>query len=201
MLRPLTLLLSILLLTNCTSDSSQSTSILQSAQPEASHILQETLDSTIILSVWNVPATGDLKLNDSIAEFVLYNHFKKKGYYIPDDLNDSMLTTENNELDKLEVCFCSMFITEVNKTENEDAVILYWLAPHFSNGHCIQPHKAIISDSGNMYKISHEDFIPTNYAIDSIMTTERQWIISGYDYDCGSHNALRRLILRFDRHH
>ena len=36
-------------------------------------------------------------------------------------------------------------------------------------------------------------FIPDNFAIDSVVTKEHKVTIFGYDYDCGNHKVLKNL--------
>jgi hypothetical protein len=67
------------------------------------------------------------------------------------------------------------------------AIISYWLGSIDLNGHCFQPQKAIIRHTRNGYKITDENFIPTNFPIDSTVVSN----IYGYDYDCGGKGIVR----------
>lgn len=149
-----------------------------------------TVDTTIILTGIVKSNFNGKNLNDSIAKKILYTYFKDKGCYNSDNLPDLDKLTDADK-DKLSVSFNEIFITELNGNKNEDAIISYWLTPLYANGHCWQPHKAIILDTDKGYKITNEDFIPDNFAIDSVLNKEGQVTIYGYDYDCGNHKVLK----------
>ena len=89
-----------------------------------------------------------------------------------------------------------IYLTELNGSKSADAIITYWLTPPYASGHCWQPHKAIILDTDNGYRITNEEFIPDNFAIDSVLNKEGHVTIYGYDYDCGDHKVLKYIRAR-----
>lgn len=157
-------------------------------------IVLQTLDTTIILSKLEKSNYKGKKLTNMMAKKILYNHFTNKGYYTSDNLPD-MSNLSEQDAQKLSVHFDTTYITELNSNKNEDAIITYWLMPPFASGHCWQPHKAIILDTDKGYKIVNEEFIPENFAIDSVVNNNGQLIVYGYDYDCANHKVLRNLIM------
>ena len=150
----------------------------------------ETLDTTIFLSGINTSNYAGDKLTLEIAEEVLYQHYVKKEYFRPDKIPD-IIKKEDEE--KLVVYFDTIHFVNLNNNEFRDAIISYWLTPPGASGHCWQPHKAIVSDTDKGYKISHEEFIPTNFAIDSVINENNKYVINGYDYDCIEHEILKKL--------
>lgn len=157
-----------------------------------------TFDTTIILSDIPTSKNKSINLTDTLAKQILYAHFKKKGYYTSENLPDLDRLTKR-ERTKLSVDYTSIFIADFNNNSQNDAVITYWLTPPYANGHCWQPHKAIIVDTDNGYKITNEDFIPTNFAIDSIKKVNDQLTLFGYDYDCANEKTLKRLKIRLTK--
>jgi hypothetical protein len=191
----LLLLLTIIPLVSCdnkTTIKQKDTSVIQNLS-EADSI--PTIDTTIILTDIVKSNYYGQHLTDSIAKKILYTYFKSKGYYNSDNLPDIQKLTDADN-DKLCVRFNEIFLTELNGNKNEDAIISYWLAPPYASGHCWQPHKAIISDTEKGYKITNEEFILDNFAIDSVQNKNGQVTIYGYDYDCGNHMVLRNIRVR-----
>lgn len=154
-----------------------------------------TFDTTIFLSGISSSKYIGIDLNDSVAKNVLYNHFRLKGLLTSDNLPNIAKLTKKDKAN-LSVEFTSIFKTNLNNNKYSDAVITYWLTPPYANGHCWQPHKAIITDSDTGYRITNEEFIPDNYAVDSILTVKGQVTIFGYDYDCGNNNTLKNFKVR-----
>jgi hypothetical protein len=156
-----------------------------------------TFDTTIVLSNIITSEYSGINLTDTLAKRVLYNYFKKKGYYSSENLPDIAQLTENDN--KLSVDYTSIFIADFNNNTKNDAVITYWLTPPYANGHCWQPHKAVMVDTDNGYKITNEEFMPTNFAIDSIKKVNDQLTIFGYDYDCSNQKSLRKLRIKLTK--
>ena len=154
-----------------------------------------TFDTTIFLSGISSSKYIGIDLNDSVAKNVLYNHFRLKGLLTSDNLPNIAKLTKKDKAN-LSVEFTSIFKTNLNNNKYSDAVITYWLTPPYAIGHCWQPHKAIITDSDTGYQITNEEFIPDNYAVDSILTVKGQVTILGYDYDCGNNKTLKNFKVR-----
>ena len=157
----------------------------------------EIIDTTIFLSgIKSSRYKGD-KLTSGMAEEILYQHFVKKGYFRSDKIPE-VIKKEDGE--KLAVYYDTTYLVNLNQNKFNDAIICFWLTPPGASGHCWQPHKAIISDADKGYKISNEEFIPTNFAINSVANQNNKSVIFGYDYDCGNHKVLRnlRLVLETD---
>ena len=151
-----------------------------------------TFDTTIILSGIVHSTSSGIELNDQTAQAVLYTHFKNKGYFTADSLPTVSKLIKKNE-EKLSVEFDKIYKINLNNDRYSDAVITYWLTPIYANGHCWQPHKAIILNTDNGYQITNEEFIPDNYAIDSVSTALGKTIIYGYDYDCAHQKTLKNI--------
>jgi hypothetical protein len=150
------------------------------------------LDTTIMLSGIPISKYHGADLTDSLAKVILYSYYKKKGYFNSDNFPDLGKLTDK-ETDELVVDYDTMFVINMNDNEHIDAVITFWITPPGANGQCWQPHKAIIVDADDGYKITNEEFIPTNFAIDSIVKLNGQLVLFGSDYDCADHKTLRAL--------
>ncbi|MFN4316181.1 MAG: hypothetical protein ACK4E0_17975 [Chitinophagaceae bacterium] len=155
------------------------------------------LDTTIILtSLTRTNYTGPA-LTNSLAKKILFSYFESKDYFTSDNLADSANLT-GLDADKLSVTYDTIYTVDLNGNESLDAVISYWLTPRGASGHCWQPHKAVISDTDKGYRITNEEFIPENFAIDSIVTKDHIVTIYGYEHDCGDHEVLRNFRVRID---
>lgn len=165
---------------------------------KSDHVNQLSSHDTIIIlsGIVNSFYNGQ-NLNDSIAKEILYAHFRKQGYLMSEDsLEKTMPTKDENSL---LVKFVSIFKTNLNNNQNVDAIINYWLTPPAANGTCLQPHKAIITDTDDGYRISNEDFMPNDYAIDSVSSFNGKPIIFAQEYDCASHRSLRAVRVQLIR--
>ena len=192
----------IILLTSCQiknkSNYNKNLKNISDRNREVDTIRLSTFDTTIVLSGIVHSTTSGVELNDSIATTVLYNHFKRQGYFTADSLpNASKLLKKNKG--KLSVEFDKIYKINLNNNRYSDAVITYWLTPISANGHCWQPHKAIILDTDNGYQITNEQFIPDNYAIDSVSTALGKTIIYGYDYDCAHNKTLKNIKVHLSK--
>ena len=154
-----------------------------------------TLDTIILLSGSAKSNYIGANLTSVNAKKILYSYFKLKGYYTADNLPDMGKLTDSDN-DKLSVDYDTIFTVDLNGNKNIDAIITYWLTPPYASGHCWQPHKAIVIDNDKGYNITNEEFIPDNFAIDSVVTKDHSVIIYGYDYDCGNHKVLRNLRVK-----
>lgn len=186
------ILLTVFLLVSCdnkTAIKHGNTSVIQNlSEPDSI----PTIDTTIILK-GNVKSNfNKINLTDSIAKEILYTYFENKGYYNSDNLPDAEKVTDSD----ISVDFNKIYLTELNGSKSEDAVITYWLTPPYASGHCWQPHKAIILDTDKGYRLTNEEFIPDYFAIDSVLNKEGQVTIYGYDYDCGNHKVLKNIRAR-----
>jgi hypothetical protein len=149
-------------------------------------------DTTIILTKNGASNYHGIDLIDSLAKTVLYKHFKSKGYLVQEELKGDF--SEENEKRSC-VRFSKIYKVDLNNNSFTDAVIEYWLSPIYSSGHCWQPHKAIITDTDEGYKICNEEFVPTNFAIDSVSIFQSHPTLFGYDYNCGEDRILRYFTL------
>lgn len=154
-----------------------------------------TIDTTILLTDITNSGYQGLNLNDSIAKNTLYTYFESKGY---DNTSNLPPAEKLNDADKnkLYVDFKNIFVTNLNGNQHQDAIITYWITPPYVSGHCWQPHKAIILDTDKGYVITNEDFIPDNFAIDSVTNHEGKTTIYGYDYDCANLKKLKQIKAR-----
>ena len=150
-----------------------------------------TLDTTIILSNLTASNYNSMNLTNNLAKTILYKHFKNKGYLLPD-----MVTAADTNSAKECIQYDTAYFIDLNNNKYSDAIITYWLTPPFSSGHCWQPHKAIIIDTDKEYKIINEEFIPDNFAIDSVVNKNGHLTTFCYDYDCGNNKILKNLRIK-----
>ncbi len=162
---------------------------LQNINFDSTTLLPDT--SIILTDLPNSNYQGE-KLTDSLAKSVLYEYFLKQGVF-----NEK--TPFQNEQERIEASFITydtMFLCNLNNNLHDDAVVSYWIMPWMASGHCWQPQKAVIVDTDKGYQIFHEDFIPTNIAIDSIKSNYNHIILYAYDYDCTSHLVIKNMKIR-----
>lgn len=146
------------------------------------------LDTTIFL---NMPKSvgGNGKngiMTDEMVKKVLFKYYKKQGF-ISDIERDTSNFIQNTNC----VSFNNAYFADLNNDNYTDAILTYWLMGCTSSGHCFQPTKAILLNNNGKLKIQDIDFIPENYAIDSIKLVNDFVKIYGYDYDCRNHQVIR----------
>ncbi len=152
----------------------------------------DTLDTTILIDKLLPSSYNGPKLNKALVQKVLKAHFKKKGYLVSPNEFDDLAQEYHGEI---EMTFDTFYNADINHNQFPDAIVAYWLAPPMSSGHCIQPQYAIIIDQGNKYVVTNEDFIPTNFPIDSVVSRNNQTTIFACDYECANFKILRYLHL------
>jgi len=138
------------------------------------------LDTLIVLTQLNNSNFDNSSLTQKKAMACLYSFFKDKGI---------LSRHEQSKHKKYEERLCVDYDTiyEIQTRKFSGAVISYWLGTIDLNGHCFQPQKAIIRHTQNGYKITDQNFVSTNFAIDSTLVSN----IYGFDYDCGGKGVLR----------
>lgn len=194
----------LLLATSCNNQSdpglTDSATVLTDTAPTAETKLT-TLDTIIPIVTMINPGFQGPGLTEAIAETVLYTHYQRIGYYIEGEQPSMDEVAQHPE--KMMVGYDTIYYADLNGTRFRDAIITYWICPPYSSGHCLQPSRAVIMDSfsGDLenksgYEISNENFIPVNYAIDSVVDRNDDVTIYGYDYDCANHKMLRKLKIR-----
>lgn len=126
-------------------------------------------------------------LTEELAIQTLNKYFKNKGYLIQSEIegHSEVLELPKNK-DKKSISFSAFFPFNANKS----AVITYYNCLPFQSGHCVQPHNGIISNSDKGFTISNEDFLPTNMAIDSVVTVNEKTFIYAVDYNCVQHKVM-----------
>jgi hypothetical protein len=149
---------------------------------QATKTVAPSLDTTIVL----LPRSNRLNLpkkqiTENEAEILLYQYFKRKGVLPQTELNHSQTGPD----EKLIIRYDTIYKFRTKRLSG--AVISYWLGPADLNGHCFQPSKAIILPVGGRYRVSYENFIPSNFAIDSSKGSS----LYGYDYECGGRGVLK----------
>jgi hypothetical protein len=154
-----------------------------------------TIDTTIHLCEIVKSNFNGENLTDSLAKKTLYTYFGSKGYYNSDNLPDIDKLTETEAI-KPRITFIEIIKIELNNNRKDDAIILYDFAPPLASGHCWLPHKAIILDTEKGYQITNVDFIPDNFVIDSVLNTNRDVTIYGYEYDCIQHKISKSIRAR-----
>lgn len=149
-------------------------------------------DSVILLKAIEKSNYKGVSLTKVLAKQILYNHFIKQGCFTADNQPQlADLTDEDSR--KMTVEFNDLFYVNLNNNLYNDGIITYWLENPYVNGHCVQPKRAIISDTDDGYKITNEEFIPDSYLIDSVISKNAQVVVFGREYDCGNHKILRQL--------
>lgn len=150
----------------------------------------DTLDTTILIDKLLPSSYNGPKLNKALVQKVLKAQFKKKGYLVSPNEFDDLAQEYHGEI---EMTFDTFYNADINHNQFPDAIVAYWLAPPMSSGHCIQPQYAIIIDQGKKYVVTNEDFIPTNFPIDSVVSRKNQTTIFAHDYECANFKILRYL--------
>lgn len=140
------------------------------------------LDSTIVLSKINNSHFGIKNLTEKEAKKCLYKYFKNKGVITHDELKGDLSEPEGT------LCIDYDTIYRLKSKKISGAIITYWLAPAYTNGHCFQPSRAIISYTQKGFKITNEDFIPEKFIIDSV---GENLSFYGCDFECANNKILR----------
>lgn len=150
-----------------------------------------TLDTTIILK--NIVSGENYKgqkLTENLAEKVLYKHFALKGGYTRKNVPDSLLNHDGDE--PMIIDYDTIYTMNLNGDKYEDAIITYWWSPYSLNGHCVQPHYAVVTNSNTGYEISNENFLSDDFYIDSTKIEGSQNLIFGGFSNCGRYFGLYR---------
>jgi len=142
----------------------------------------EFLDSTIVLSKINNSYSQIKNLTEKEAKKCLYKYFKNKGVITHDELKGDLSEPEGT------LCVDYDTIYKLKSSKFSGAIITYWLAPAYTNGHCFQPSRAIISYTKKGFKITNESFIPEKFIIDSV---GENLSFYGYDFECANNKILR----------
>jgi hypothetical protein len=140
------------------------------------------LDTIIFLSGTKDSYKTSRTLSEKEAQTVLYKYFAKKGIKTRNELKDTSYSKET-------LCVEYDTIYRVQTNRFSGAIISYWLGPTDLNERCFRPTAAIILNTKAGRKITNEEFIPSNYAIDSVIKST----IYGYDYECGGRGVIRYL--------
>jgi hypothetical protein len=183
----------LLLLSYCNNKTNQPGKLQPAANTskENTEALQTTDTSVVLLAIDTSTYKGP-QLTSALAKQVLYQYFEKKGYYNEDNLPAIEKLTDADST-KLSVAYDTIFTIPLNHTRYKDAIITYWLTAPYASGHCLQPHKAMIADIGKGYTITHEEFIPEKFFIDSVTTVQNLPTIFGYEYECANDKVVRKL--------
>jgi hypothetical protein len=142
------------------------------------------LDTSITLTAAN--KSRNVNITNGDAKRFLYKHFESKGVRSRADFN------AGSGLQQEKMCVEYDTIYNVTSPRFTGAIISYWLGVCDLNGHCFQPSKAIIYKTLKGYKLSDENFIPTNFIIDSAANS----FVYGYDYECGRRGIVRQCKIR-----
>lgn len=142
------------------------------------------IDTTIVLT--NIQSSIDCaEITEMEAEKFLYKYFKSKG---------ALPRNEIKDYSKENLCIDFDTIYNLKSSKTCSAIIKYWLKPADLNGTCVQPTMAIITKSEKGFKITNEDFVNSDFGIDSVAENQT---VYGYKYDCSAHKVLKnyKLIL------
>jgi hypothetical protein len=139
-----------------------------------------TLDTTIFISDLKEYSVSNKVLSEKEAQAQLYKYFAKKGVRTRNELKST-----SNSKERLCIDYDTIYPIQTDRFSG--AIISYWLGPADLNGHCFQPSKAVMFNTVKGYRISRQQFIPDNFAIDSVIKSN----IYGYDYECGGRGIIR----------
>ncbi len=143
------------------------------------------IDTTIILK--HIESSKDCdEITELEAENFLYKYFRTKGAVPRNEIKDY-------SKNKLCIDYDTIYNIKSNKTCS--AIIRFWFKPADLNGTCIQLSLAIISKTKRGLKITNEDFINSNFGVDSIAENQ---IIYGYKYDCSKHKVFKKYKLKLE---
>jgi hypothetical protein len=95
----------------------------------------QTFDTTVFLNGPEKSGHVEYNLTNSSAKKILYDYFETKNYFTSDNL-PSQTKLADKDYSRLCVSFDTVFITELNDSNNKDAIITYWLTPPYASGHC-----------------------------------------------------------------
>ncbi len=157
-----------------------------------------SLDTTIMIQDIPISTYQGDELNDSIAKAILFSYYKKKGYANSENLSHQGRHVDIKD-DELVIDYDKIFVADINDNRRTDAIITFWMSPSHASGHCWQTHKALIVDTDHGYEITNEEFIPTNFTIDSVVKSNGRLTLFGYDYDCENHKTLQLLQITLTR--
>ena len=119
-------------------------------------------------------------------EKFLYKYFKNQG---------ALPRNEIKDYSKGNLCIDYDTIYNLKSSGAYIAIIRYWLKPVDLNGTCVQPNIAIISRSKRGLEITNEEFVNSDFGIDSIDVNQ---IVYGYKYDCSEHKVLKNYKLKLE---
>lgn len=157
-----------------------------------SKIKIDDFQDTIVNIVSKKTIVNQNVINDKTATKTLNAYFKSKGFLIQSEINEDLnipRLPKNKGKNVIE-------FSEIMLFNNQLGVISYYNAKPNAIGHCVQPHKAIISNSEKGLVISDEDFLPNNFTIDSVKTIENNYIIYSDDYNCYHNKSLKKYRIK-----
>ncbi len=140
------------------------------------------LDTVIQLKVFKAQRGFNVPIPNDKAKKAFYKYFKTQGILPRQDVKISQ-DGVNNKL-----CVDYDTIYQIKSEMYDGAVVSYWTGTPDLNGHCFQPSRAFIQATTTGYVLSNENFIHSDFAIDSSFGC----YIYGYDYDCGGKGVVRR---------
>ncbi len=152
-------------------------------------------DTTIFLDGITTSGYHGQDLTESMAKNILYTHFQERGFYT-EYAKPSF--EKFRDVDNYIPCaeYARIFFVDLNGNKKRDAVISYWFDPAYTNGHCVQPHYAIIADTDKGYQVTDKEFIPPSFILDSIAVNRQQVVIHCKEYECANKRVLRNLVLK-----
>ncbi len=144
--------------------------------------------------------TKEIYLTENLAKHTLYKYFKNKGYLIESELKGDFSELELPEYKrKKSIDFVAFFKVNLNGKIKNDAIISYYNCEPYENGHCVQPHKAVIIDTKDGFKITNEEFLPTNFVIDSAKNENGKTFIYSYDFECANNKIKKYYRIEIEK--
>jgi hypothetical protein len=144
------------------------------------------LDTTIALSLsesW-LPTKN---VTAKEAEQHLYNYFRSKG------IKPRVAFGELSDDNAMDDCVMYDTIYSFNTNKLSGAVIPYWLGPVGMSSNCFWPDKAIILNTADGYKIMKEQFISSQYIVDSSSKNA----VYGAAYECQQEDKKQKFKITF----
>ncbi len=148
----------------------------------------KTIKDTIVSIVTIHQIENQNLITNEIAVSTLNNYFKSKGFLIQSEIDQDLNIQRLPKNKGKQV----IDFVEVKWFTNQLGLISYFNLKPGEVGHCVQPHYALLSNAENGFAISNEEFLPTNFIIDSLKTIEGKRIIYANNYDCHTHKVLKK---------
>lgn len=174
------------LFTSCKNENNKEGIILSKNNKSAKEKINMTIiDSTIALTKIQSSNNCD-GIKETEAKWYLYKYFRNKGVIPRHEI-------KNYSQEILCIEYDTIYNLKSNKTCS--AIIYYWLNPADLNGTCVTPKMAIVSKKSNGLQITNEEFLNSDFGIDSIADDLTVFFSK---YDCTQHKVLNKYKVKLE---